>query len=48
MLDASAVLVLFLDEPGADVVADALAEASLSTINLAEVLSKLAEVRQVR
>ena len=44
VLDASAVLVLLLDEPGADVVADALDDDSaLSAVNLAEVLSKLAD-----
>ena len=34
--DASAVLVLLLDEPGAEVVATVLSEAVLSAVNLAE------------
>ena len=36
VLDASAVLALIHDEPGADQVADALSRASLSTVNLAD------------
>lgn len=44
VLDASAVLALLLDEPGADVVADALSDAALGTVNLAEVLSKLSDL----
>ena len=43
VLDASAVLVLLLDEPGAEVVATVLSEAVLSAVNLAEVLSKLTD-----
>jgi ribonuclease VapC len=43
VLDASAVLVLLLDEPGADVVAEAVPDSVLSTVNLAEVLSKLGD-----
>lgn len=43
VLDASAVLVLLLDEAGADVVADAVADSALSAVNLAEVVSKLAD-----
>ena len=43
VLDASAVLVLLLDEPGADAVAEALTDAALSTVNLAEVLSTLGD-----
>ena len=44
VLDASALLALLLDEPGAQRVEEAVAEgASMSTVNLAEVLSKLAE-----
>ena len=43
MLDASAVLVLLLDEPGADVVSDVLTNGVLSAVNLAEVLSKLTD-----
>ena len=44
VLDASAVLALIHDEPGADQVADALPRASLSTVNLAEVVGKLVDV----
>lgn len=44
VLDASAVLALVHDEPGADVVAAALPAASLSTANLAEVVGKLVDV----
>jgi ribonuclease VapC len=43
VLDASAVLVLLLDEIGADVVGDVLTEGVLSAVNLAEVLSKLTD-----
>ena len=43
VLDASAVLVLLLDEPGAGAVADVLGEGLLSAVNLAEVLSKLSD-----
>lgn len=43
MLDASAVLALIHDEPGADAVADALPGASLGTPNLAEVVGKLVD-----
>ena len=43
VLDASAVLVLVLDEPGADTVTEVLPEAVLSAVNLAEVLSKLSD-----
>ena len=43
VLDASAVLVLLLDEPGATAVADVLAQAVISAVNLAEVLSKLTD-----
>ena len=43
VLDASAVLVLLLDEPGADAVAEVLPDAALGAVNLAEVLSKLAD-----
>jgi ribonuclease VapC len=43
VLDASALLAYLRDEPGADVVADAIAGgAALSTVNLAEVLSHAA------
>ncbi len=43
VLDASAVLVLLLDEPGADVVMEVLSDGVLSAVNLAEVLSKLTD-----
>ena len=43
VLDASAVLALVHDEPGADLVAAELATASLSTVNLAEVVGKLVD-----
>ena len=43
VLDASAVLALVHEEPGAEVVADALASASLGAANLAEVIDKLVE-----
>jgi ribonuclease VapC len=41
VLDASAVLAWFFDEPGADVVDAVLAGAVLSTVNLAEAWQKL-------
>ena len=41
VLDASAVLALLNAEPGADMVADAVSEAVISTINLSEVIAKL-------
>lgn len=44
VLDASAVLALIHDEPGADQVADVLPDAVLSTVNLAEVVGKLVDV----
>jgi len=44
VLDASAVLALIHDEPGADVVAAALPGASLGTPNLAEIIGKLVDV----
>ena len=43
VLDASAVRALVQDEPGADVVQEALAGALLSTVNLAEVVGKLVD-----
>lgn len=43
MLDASAVLVLVHDEPGADMVFDKLASAVLGAANLAEVIGKLVD-----
>ena len=52
VLDASAVLALVHDEPGADQVAQALPGAILSAVNLAEVVGKLVdadvEARQLR
>lgn len=44
VLDASAVLALIHNEPGADEVAEALSGASLGTVNLAEVVGKLVDV----
>ena len=43
VLDASAVLALVHDEPGADLVAAEIASASLGTANLAEVVGKLVD-----
>lgn len=44
VLDASALLAYLRDEPGADAVADAVAGgASISTVNLGEVLSRVAD-----
>lgn len=44
VLDASALLAYLRDEPGADVVADAIADGTaMSTVNLAEVLSRAAD-----
>jgi ribonuclease VapC len=44
VLDASALLAYLRDEPGADVVADAIAGgAAISTVNLAEVLGRATE-----
>jgi ribonuclease VapC len=52
VLDASAVLALVHDEPGADVVAAAITSATLGTANLAEVIGKLVDddidIRRVR
>ena len=52
VLDASAVLALIHNEPGHDVVAEALAGAIIGAANLAEVIGKLVdadiEVRQLR
>jgi ribonuclease VapC len=45
VLDASAVLALIHNEPGADRVADALAGGVLATINLAEVVGKLVDAQ---
>ncbi len=45
LLDASALLAYVLDEPGAEVVEEALADGgAIGTVNLAEVLTKLADV----
>jgi ribonuclease VapC len=43
VLDASAVLALVQDEPGADLVASGLNSASLGAANLAEVIGKLVD-----
>jgi PIN domain nuclease of toxin-antitoxin system len=43
VLDASAVLALVQDEPGADVVTEALGSARLGAANLAEVIGKLVD-----
>ena len=43
VLDASALLALIHREPGQEAVADAVAEAAISAVNLAEVVGKLAE-----
>jgi ribonuclease VapC len=43
VLDASALLALLHDEPGADIVAAEIASASLGTANLAEVVGKLVD-----
>ena len=43
VLDASAVLALLNDEPGADRVAKVLPDSVISAVNLAEVVAKLAE-----
>lgn len=43
VLDATALLALLHDEPGAEAVAEALPHSSISTVNLAEVVGKLAE-----
>lgn len=45
VLDASAVLALLHDEPGAEMVAEALASARLGAANLAEVIGKLVDVQ---
>lgn len=45
VLDASALLAFLLDEPGSDAVEEALAAgASMSAVNLSEVLTKLADI----
>ncbi len=49
VLDASAVLALLADEPGADRVAAAIVEgAAIGAVNLAEVLTKLADIGMPR
>lgn len=48
VLDASAILVLLNDEPGAPVVAAALEDAVVSAVNLSEVVSKLQDVGMSR
>lgn len=42
VLDSSALLALMLDEPGADRVAAALADSSMSAVNLVESLARIA------
>lgn len=42
VLDASAMLAMLLDEPGADIVIDALPTACIESVNLAEVATVLA------
>jgi ribonuclease VapC len=44
VLDASAVLALVHDEPGAGLVAETLSGSALSAVNLAEVIGKLVDV----
>lgn len=44
ILDASAVLALLQDEPGGDLVLDSLPGALISSVNLSEVVAKLAEL----
>jgi ribonuclease VapC len=44
VLDASALLALLLDEPGADNVKSALPDAAMSAVNLAEVISYFAKL----
>lgn len=43
VLDASAILAFLQEEPGADVVEEALADSVVSAVNLAEVASKLSD-----
>jgi PIN domain nuclease of toxin-antitoxin system len=43
VLDSSAVLALIFNEPGAETVKAALPDALLSTVNLAEIITKLVE-----
>lgn len=44
VLDASAVLALLGGEPGSEVVSNAIAESTISAVNLSEVAAKLADV----
>lgn len=48
VLDASAILVLINDEPGAAAVAEALEDAVVSAVNLSEVVGKLLETGMPR
>ena len=43
VLDASAILALLNNEPGSEIVINALSEAVISSINLSEVVAKLAD-----
>lgn len=43
VIDASALLALLNDEPGADVVAEALPQVVISAVNLSEVVAKLCD-----
>jgi ribonuclease VapC len=43
VIDASALLALLNDEPGADVVAEALQQGVISAVNLSEVVAKLCD-----
>ena len=43
VVDASAILALLWSEPGSEVVADVIGDALVSSVNLAEVCSKLAD-----
>lgn len=43
VVDASAILALLWSEPGSEAVADVIGEAVMSSVNLAEVCSKLAD-----
>lgn len=43
ILDASAVLAAFFDEPGADYIAERMDGASISAVNLSEVVAKLVD-----
>ena len=43
VIDASALLALLNDEPGADVVAEALPQGIISAVNLSEVIAKLCD-----